>query len=67
MNIINSVQDCNDFLDRLAGEYTDKQGNKQEAEDKAQSYRRFPLTITINDNSYDLKVNKGYKDNTKDF
>ena len=67
INIINSVQCCSDFLDRLAGEYTDKQGNKQEAEDKTQSYRRFPLTITINDNSYDLKVNKGYKDNTKDF
>lgn len=40
VNIVNSVQDYKFFLDGLAGEYVDKNGNLQLAEDKGQSYRR---------------------------
>ena len=54
VNIVNSVQDYNDFLDGLAGEYTMKDGTKQYAEDKGQSYRRFPVLIPLRFNDMDI-------------
>lgn len=67
VNIVNSVQDSISFLDGLAGEYIDRQGEKVLAEDKAQSYRRFPIVIEFGNDYYDLKVNRGFKNNTKDY
>lgn len=64
VNIINSVQDYKEFLNNLAGEYTDKKGNQYFAEDKRQSYRRFPFIIPIATETFDLLINKGfYHDN----
>ena len=67
INIVNSVQKPSEFLNGLAGKYTDKNGNIQEAEDEGQSYRRFPLIIELSDNSFDLKCNKGVFEGTKEF
>ena len=58
VNIVNSVQSYNEFLDGLAGEYTAKDGTKQFAEDKGQSYRRFPVIIPLRFNDMDILLSK---------
>ena len=67
INIVNSVEEWKDFLDGLAGEYTDKTGTKRYSEDKSQSYRRFPFFIRINENDYDIGMNKGMFLGTREF
>ena len=67
VNIVNSVQPFLEFLDGLAGEYTAKDGTKQEAEDKTQSYRRFPFIIPLHDEDFDLLINKGFYENSTEF
>lgn len=67
VNIVNSVQDYMEFLDGLAGEYKDRDGNLQSVEDKGQSYRRFPFIIPLHEKDFDMFINKGFYDNTSDF
>lgn len=67
VNIVNSVQPYFEFLDGLAGEYKDRDGNMQEVEDKGQSYRRFPFMILLHEEDFDLMLNKGFVQNTSDF
>ena len=67
INIVNSVQDYEEFLDGIAGEFTDKNGNVQKSEDKAQSYRRFPFIIVLNSDSYDFFMNSGVLKGIKDY
>lgn len=67
VNIVNSVQPYTEFLDSLAGEYTLKNGDKMESEDKGQSYRRFPMIIPLHEEDFDILINKGFLNNTKDF
>ncbi len=67
VNIVNSVQTYTEFLDGLAGEYRDKDGNLQEVEDKGQSYRRFPFMILLHEEDFDMMLNKGFVENTSDF
>lgn len=70
VNIVNSVQNYQEFLDGLAGEYVDKQGNKQVAEDKGQSYRRFPCIIPLHTNDMDIMFSKyftGESDNPTEY
>lgn len=59
VNIVNSVDSSTQFLDGLAGEYTDKNGDKVKAEDKSQAYRRFPIIVDVFENNYFLQHNKG--------
>ena len=67
INIVNSVQEYTEFLDGLAGEYKDKDGNTQTVEDKGQSYRRFPFMILLHEDDFDMMLNKGFVENTKNF
>lgn len=67
VNIVNSVQGYEDFLDGLAGEYKDKDGNLQSVEDKGQSYRRFPFMVLLHEEDFDMMLNKGFIENTKNF
>lgn len=67
VNIVNSVQPYAEFLDGLAGEYQDKDGNLQEVEDKGQSYRRFPFMIILHESDFDMMLNRGFVENTRDF
>lgn len=67
VNIVNSVQPYEEFLDGLAGEYKDKEGNLQEVEDKGQSYRRFPFMILLHEKDFDLMLNRGFIENTSNF
>lgn len=67
VNIVNSVQPYFDFLNGLAGEYTDKDGNEYKAEDKGQAYRRFPFIIPIHKHDFDILLNRGFIEDTDDF
>ena len=69
INIVNSVQPYDEFLNGLAGEYKDKSGNivKGELDQKDQSYRRFPLIIPLHQEDYDILINKGFIDDTREF
>lgn len=67
VNIVNSVQSYTEFLDGLAGEYTDRDGKQIVAEDKNQSYRRFPFIIPLHEEDFNLLVNKGFFYGTGQF
>ena len=59
-NIVNSVQSYKMFLDGLSGEYTDRERNLHKAEDKKQSYRRFPAIIPVRTDDFDIMINRGF-------
>lgn len=67
INIVNGQESYSDFLDGIAGEYQDRDGNIHEAEDKNQGYRRFPFIIPLHDTDFDLMINKGYVDNDREL
>lgn len=66
-NIINGVDGYREFLDGLAGEYKDKNGCIHLAEDKSQSYRRFPIILCLRADSFDCLINKGVAEGTREF
>lgn len=66
INIVNGIQTWEEFLDELAAEYN-KNGNVHKAEDKGQSYRRFPFFLVLHEEDYDLGMNKGVFDGTREF
>ena len=68
INIVNSIQPWNEFLDGLAGEYTDKRTHEKKlSEDKSQSYRRFPFFLVLHENDYVLGMNKGLFEGSREF
>ena len=67
VNIVNSVQPYEEFLDGLAGEYKDKNGDTMAVEDKGQSYRRFPFIIPLHEKDFDLLMNKGFYYGTQEY
>lgn len=69
INIVNSVEPWAEFLDALAGEYREKDGTvrKSEKSQKSQSYRRFPFFVCVHETDYDLGMNKGVFEGTREF
>lgn len=78
VNILNGVgtkglDSCIEFLDQLAGEYKDREGNVHTAEDKGQACRRFPILINLeldegNKCHYEMWINVGvYEKNPKKY
>ena len=67
INIVNSIQPWSEFLDGLAGTYKTKDGEEQKAEDASQSYRRFPFFLVLHEEDYDLGMNKGIFDGTREY
>jgi len=62
VNIVNSVEPYMQFMDGLAGQYQDRDGIQHQAEDKNQSYRRFPLIMCVRENDFDILFNRGFVD-----
>ena len=63
VNIVNSVQSYQEFLNGLAGEYND-----YKAEDKSQSYRRFPIITLLRQDDISVLINRGvFEDNIEYF
>lgn len=67
VNIVNGVEDYQDFLNGLAGEYKTRDGQEMKAEDKSQSYRRFPIILCLRENDFDVLLNKGVANGTREF
>ena len=67
VNIVNSVQDYGEFLDGLVGEYVDKNGQFHEIDEKSQSYRRFPFIIPLHEEDFDLLMNRGFFEGTREY
>lgn len=65
--IINGIDDYETFLNGLAGEYTDKQGQHFKAEDKSQIYRRFSFIIEVREEDLDVRLNKGIMNGTREY
>jgi hypothetical protein len=60
VNIVNSVQPTEDFLNALAGEYVARDGTVYSAEDKIQVYRRFCVLIDCAGKTYHFRHNEGF-------
>ena len=69
VNLVNSVQPFQEFLDGLAGEYKDKNGNivKTEMAEAGQSYRRFPIILPLHEKDFDMMINRGFAEGTNAY
>lgn len=67
VNIIAKTTPYAEYLDGLAGEYTDARGNVHKAEDRNQSWGRFPVVFEVTSDSIEMLVNRGFVDDTDDF
>lgn len=67
VNIITKTTPYAQFLDGLAGEYTDKSGKHHKAEDRNQSWGRFPVVFEVTIDSIEMLLNRGFVDDTDDF
>lgn len=67
VNIIAKTTPYAEYLDGLAGEYTDAAGNTHEAEDKNQSWGRFPVVFEVTTDSIEMLLNRGFVDDNDDF
>lgn len=66
-NIVNSVEPYKTFLNNLAGEYRDRYGIYHNAEDKGQIYRRFPIILPLDYDSFSVILNKGVFFDTAEY
>lgn len=72
INIITGPDDYETFLDGLAGEYkaySRETGEvyQRKSENKAQSYRRFPLIIPMSEGEFSIYLNKGFLEGTREY
>ena len=71
VNIITGPDTYETFLDGLAGEYKaysrDGQAYQRTSENKAQSYRRFPLIIPMSEGEFSIYLNKGFLEGTREY
>lgn len=67
IHIVNGIEDYNEFLSGLAGEYTSSIGVRMLAEDKGQAYRRFPIILCLREQDYDVLLNKGVAIGTREY
>lgn len=67
VNIIAKTTPYAEYLDGLAGEYTDAAGNTHEAEDRNQSWGRFPIVFEVTTHSIEMLLNQGFVNDTDDF
>lgn len=68
INIINGIEKYSVFLDGLAGEYTDSRtGTEFKAEDKSQSYRRFPIILCVEETKTNMLINRGVAEGTRAY
>lgn len=66
VNIFNGIESYQAFLEGLTASYKSK-GNVYEAEDKSQGYRRLPLIVKLDEEYFDILLNKGFMQNTREF
>lgn len=62
VNIITGVESYGNFIENLAGNYKDKDGNEHEAEDPIQAYRRMPFVSEVTAETVSFYLNQGFAD-----
>lgn len=62
VNIVNSVQSFKDFIDGLSGAEFGLT-----TEDQNQARRRFPIIIPMRFEDFDILINKGFMNDTREF
>ena len=62
INIVNGVQPYSEFLDGLTGMYKDVL-----AEDPSQSRRRFPIILCLREDDFDVLINSGVAQGTREY
>lgn len=67
VNIVNGIQPYKEFLDQLAGAYFDYSGEKAYKEDPNQARRRFPIILCLHEEEFDVLLNRGVADGTREF
>ena len=67
VNIINGVLPYKEFLDGLVADYDEKTKKMVIVEDRSQSYRRFPMIISLREEDFDLLMNRGVYYGTKEY
>lgn len=60
VNIFTGIESYSDFLENLAGNYRDKDGNEHDAEDPVQAYRRMPFVAEVTAETVTFYLNKGF-------
>jgi hypothetical protein len=68
-NIINGIEPYRVFIEGLAGEYKDKNGIQHHAErhQLSQFFRRMPIIIPLRENDFDILINKGIFEGTREY
>lgn len=67
INIVNSIETWEEFLDGFVAKHKNENGEWEEEEDKGQSYRRFPMIIPLREEDFDLMLNKGFMEGSDNF
>lgn len=67
VNIFTGADKWTDFLNGLVSEYTDRNGKTYKRENKAQSYRRFPLIIPVSQIDFDIMLNNGFMNDNNNW
>jgi hypothetical protein len=67
INIVNSVEPYDEFLDGFVAKHKNENGEWEQEEDKGQSYRRFPFIMPLREEDFDLMLNKGFMEGTNNF
>ena len=67
VNILTGPDHYEDFLGGLMGGYVDRAKVEHKAENTEQIYRRIPVIIPIRESDFDILVNKGIMEGTREF
>lgn len=69
INLINSVQPYKEFMSQIMGEYKDKNGLlvKSEEDEAGQVLRRFPFIIPLHEKDFDIMMNRGIFEGTREY
>ena len=67
INIVNGIESYRKFMDGLSGEYTTSDGVEHVAEDKGQTYRRFPIIMCLRENDFDVLLNMAVMFDTPEY
>ena len=69
INIVNGIQDQQEFCELITTKYVEEVEKKEygDHEDINQVYRRFPFMLPLQENFFDLYVNKGFIEGTWEY
>lgn len=67
INIMTGPDDFRDFLGGIMGQYVDSFGLSHHGENIEQIYRRVPIIVPMREEDFDILLNKGVMENSREF